>query len=131
MLEEIKKIAVTDDHFEIFKDEVNHWLDFFGMKDWEVCFTLKESENHRAQVWFNVSGRIATFVLIKEWHEEILGNITNEDIRIVAFHEVCELLLGPIRDIAMSRASFEVDCTTEIHRVIRILENTLYKKIKE
>lgn len=127
MSDEELEIETTNDQFEMFQEEVHYWLDYLGMKDWEIFFKHKHSDEYRAQVWFDDSGKIATFILAKKWDREVDEEIFDKEIKKVAFHEVCELLLGPLHILAKERTFSEHQLVTEIHKVVRILENTFYE----
>ena len=121
------KTLTTKKQFEIFKQEVLVWLDFFGMKGWQVHFLHKKTDA-RARIIFNCVGRIATFVLSADWSELEGIQFTDHDIRKCAFHEVCELFLGRLNDMATQRFNLdELDVEEEIHQIIRTLENVIFE----
>ena len=123
------KNCTTKKHFEIFKKEALRWLDFFGLKGWQVHFLHKKKNSVRASVIFNCVGRVATFVLNTHWSEQDGIRFTDHDVRRCAFHEVCELLLGRLNDMASQRFNLdELDVEEEIHQIIRTLENVIFEK---
>jgi len=64
--------------------------------------------------------------LSKDWTDALPLN--NKEIRRCAFHEVCELLLGNLRDIAGSRFILEREIDEQVHIIIRTLENVIFEK---
>ena len=123
-------MKITKRQFKIFKKEARKWLKYFGMKDWSVYFEQKELEESRAQCIFNCVGGIATLSLAKSWNEISDKFVTDKIIQRTAFHEVCELLLARLNDMVSQRFNLnEGDVEEEIHRIIRILENSVWEGI--
>ena len=121
-------MKITQEQFELFKSEIKKWIETFGMKDWQIHF-LFEKIDARAEVRFNCVSSIAVFVLSTEWDEMDDSWINVDAIKKTGFHEVCELLLGRLADIANRRHdTTEAGIEEEKHRIIRILENVLWKQ---
>lgn len=130
-----KKInKTTENHFIFFKDKTKKWLTFFGLVDYQVSYfhvdidcegngvtlAMTRRECERSQHVFAIG-------LAKNWGSI---EITEEQLERTAFHEVCEILLNEIRYMAEAEYSYhKVD--SEIHRIVRILENTAHKRISE
>lgn len=118
--------------FNYYKDCVKYFLNYFGLLQWEVHFYYEAlNPDARSSVeWGELRGRIACFYINPEWIEE--KDLSNGEIKRVAFHEVIELLLCELRHLANhpeeSRTYDLVD--KEVHSVIRVLENTLFKEIE-
>lgn len=116
----------THQQFEIFKESVNQWLNFFGILSWEVYFghSDKHLEN-RATTEAELGSRLVKFTLTKsKWPYAP----TDDEIRRLAFHEVCELLLIPLTNYADERKPVG-DLNDITHQVIRTLENCIYDKL--
>lgn len=112
-------------HFEIFKKECEKWIEIFGLKGWRIEFYHEsDMKDARASTSYDVINRTATLYLNIEWKGE---NITNCLVKVSAFHEVCEVLLCNIRALANYRFSTKDEISEELHRVIRILENCVFK----
>ena len=120
----------TARYFPLFQKEAQYWIDYFGLKTWEVMFTnLKDIEN-RATIGWKVIGRIAKINLALDW-EEGTEVVTALNVKKCAFHEVCELLLARLGMMADGRISNNKDLVTEeTHAIIRTLENTIFKARK-
>ena len=122
-------VELTETQFEVFKEEAGKWLEFFGLKDWEIRFSFEHNDDFdRARCYTNWLGRICTLELAR-WQSE---ERSDEEIRKVAFHEVCELLLAEMENISMDE---EVPYSerkglleTSRHGVIRRLENSVFKQ---
>ena len=126
----LMKNYTTKKQFKIFQDQVIKWLEYFGLKGWQVHFIHKKTDA-RAKLIFNCVGRIATFILSADWSkiDDDGIQITDHDIRKCAFHEVCELLLGRLNDMAKQRFNLdELDVDEELHHIIRTLENVIFEK---
>ncbi|HDY86925.1 MAG TPA: hypothetical protein ENH82_02280 [bacterium] len=122
----------TPKQYEIFQVEVKKWIEIFGLKDWQIHFQHKSTISSRAQVRFDSIGCIATFTLATSWNELDKTFLNDTAIKKAGFHEVCELLLGRLRKMTGQRYGLlEGDIDEEIHRIIRILENTIWEKNNE
>lgn len=121
-------MKITKKQFELFKKEALKWLEYFGLKSWSVYFEQKKIEGCRALCTFNCVGGIATISLGTSWNEQNKIFVTDEIIKRTAFHEVCELFLARLNDMVSQRYNLnEGDVEEEIHRIIRVLENTVWK----
>ena len=109
-----------------FNDRMKYWQRQFNLMDYELApVTHAEIEDEPAQtivsdvIWHHCN-RWARVRINKEWKD------TKREINRVAFHEMLELRLGKLRDMAGAKYSFdEVD--EQIHIVIRVLENLILK----
>lgn len=128
--------TTTPEHFTIFKEEAQYWIDKFGLKGYKVFFLhadrdLDEDGKSRGFANYNASmvGRNAVLCLTKTWNDQGLQDgITEEQIRSSAFHEVWELLLHRLFHMAENRAYTEYDFEEEKHNVIRIMENVVWRE---
>lgn len=128
-MDESYEVKITPEQFKVFKAECEKWLDYFGLKNWQVRYMQSKIDN-RAEVHFNCVGGVATIILGHAWNEKSKNFVDNESIKKCAFHEVCELLFGRLNDMAGQRWGLAVeDVEEEIHRIIRILENTTFKDL--
>lgn len=118
---------LTESDFAIFKAEVEKWIALFGLKDWAVTFDFSPLENSRAECCVNWHAKAALITL----GQFPRGEVTQDDVRRSAFHEVCELLLTDMEFTALDEAIpyDERKVLTEVarHGVIRRLENSVFK----
>lgn len=120
-------MKITQKQFNLFRLEVLKWIDFFGLKEWQTCF-LFEKINNRAEIRYNCVSGIAVFVLNTGWNEMNKAWVNDANIKKAGFHEVCELLLGRLSDMADRRHDVtEAGVEEEKHRIIRTLENVLWE----
>lgn len=118
----------TPEHFSLFKKECRHWIDRFGLRDWNVTFRQMDIENSDpdsvtgAECVADLKGRVAALVLQADWRDV---EVTNRLVREMAFHEVCHLLLWCLMQLALRRSVSEEDIQAEVHAVIRRLENVI------
>ncbi len=118
-----KANKTTAKHFDLFQKEAWKWIRRFGLLNWDWHFEHVELPGLYAQAEWSITGRNCTLSLGKDW-ENI--PITNEQVRKSAFHEVCEVLLGPMTTLARTRFIGEDDFGEAAHQVIRILENAVW-----
>lgn len=115
----------TARHFEVFQKEAWKWIRRFGLLNWDWCFEHAALPGLYAQAQWNITARNCTLTLAKDWEDM---PVTNEQVRRSAFHEVCEVLLGPMTTLAGARFIGEYDLQEASHQVIRILENAVWAK---
>lgn len=121
-------MELTDKDFQCFKDECQYWINRFGLLDWRVDYTFELlKDDCYARYAGNWEGKTATLTLNKLAFQEV----STDQIRKSAFHEVCELLLLELRNIALDEEiPFEERkwlTTCAAHGVIRRLENSVFK----
>jgi hypothetical protein len=105
-----------------FQNEVDHWVEVFGLKDWEIDVVRKDvGTDCVANCDANVAGRQATIALGKAWADKI----DERNLWLSAFHEVCELLLFTLRSHIANDDQPHID--GDFHAVIRRLENAFFR----
>ena len=123
--EDIGEHIISETEYERwFVAEVKYWVNKFGLTEWELRFELQEDNENEAFLIHDVETGDATFVLSNQWE---LKNFSEKAIRLAAFHEVQELILVPLREMAEDRNFNDKDYTKETHRIIRRFENSIFK----
>lgn len=126
-LEEEQEFETTENDFKIFKEEAKWWIDYFGMKDWYFEFEWKTlPQKCRSMFRYDVEGKVASVLLNKDWRKD---RVTEYRVRLAAYHEIVELMLGELRVMIEDREFNREKMTAAIHSVVRRLENTLFKII--
>lgn len=120
-----EKIKTTNSDFETYRKEIQRLIDIFGLKGWHLFFRHESLNDSFAEIRYNMSARNAVFVLNTEFDTI---DYSEDQIKRSAFHEVCELLLARISNLAKFRYTTEEEIDEEIHNIIRILENTVFAK---
>lgn len=119
--------------FEIFKDECRRWIKFFGLTEWEIDYALvKSDEKIDAWVSFDeINGMVAVICLNDTWKERDENFYSIENVKKAAFHEICEVLVAKIMRLVDARYNVcEDDTILAKHELIRRLENSMYKELK-
>jgi hypothetical protein len=114
---------LTEKQVKYFIAEVQKWCRFFSIADYEVKIDDGGDCDNYADCTANVSNRYAIISVTKEWPNEP----TNKQISRTAFHEVCELLLMELGTLAETRFVSETSLEIARHRIIRTLENVVWK----
>jgi len=117
----------TKAQFKLFRAEAEKWIDFFGLADWDVTFLHNEIDDGRAETSADELNSLANITLAKEFQVQPGGEISESEIKQCAFHEACELLLFRLRILSTRRSTRVEEVMREMHRVINILENTIFK----
>ena len=117
----------TKKDFELFKKEVNKWIEIIGLKEFECVFADDSADyGTRAQVMVDLIGGISTYFFAGDWDGNA-NKISNREVKIVGFHEVMEVMLWELAAMAKMYVNEEV-VEKEVHKIIRRLENSLFQK---
>jgi len=117
---------INKKQFKMFEKECSKWIKYFGLLDWEVNIREeKRKVNYLAQTSVSFHNRIATIKVVKDWRQ---FETTNKEIKKTAFHEICEVMFYNVRYLAEARFLTESEIDPEIHKLIRILENTVFEE---
>jgi len=121
-------MKTTAKHFKIFKTECEKWLNRVGLKNWCVRYYHQDDgdDGTLASTSYHYGSRVANIYLNRTWNDSI--EVSNYELKQSAFHEVCEILLYPLRYLSESRFLAHGDIDTEVHNVIRVLESVLWGK---
>ena len=125
--EEEESGRLTAEDYRIFCEFSKIWKEFFGLNNWDIHVHFDDTENENnylASTTFVADNRRADIYLMREWE----GEVTDEDLNDVAFHEICEVLFARVRYLAEKRHIREGEVDSEIHGIIRILEATILRK---
>ena len=116
---------LEDKWFEIFNTEVDYWVNYFGLLEWEVHTEFEDDQSLLGWCSTQQESRICVIGLNKTWNEEP----TEYRVKQIAFHETCELLLSELRMATYERFHMDENHIDRVtHSVIRRLENTIFKK---
>ncbi len=115
----------TKRHFELFKKECTKWIVIFGLVGWEIAYKHIKLTGVLACCEADIEGRWATISLADDWGDH--DSLNDEEVKVTAFHEVCELLLWRLRHLGTDRYIRMGEMMEEIHAVIRTLENVIYR----
>jgi hypothetical protein len=128
----MNKNSKIDKRIDFFKERITFYQQYFGLLSYNIAILPQTKENTCATTYFGDSESDKANRRITIAYT--LSFITNpkttlEEIDKTAFHEICEVFLGKLRDMASIGIS-ELHVDNEIHLIIRTLENTLFSKIK-
>lgn len=121
------EMKVTKKDFTQFKKECQKWLDYFGLKNWEVRYIFggDSSKEGLAGTSIDIEDMLAIIYLCEEISDIDYKQKTMNDL---AFHEVCEVFLGRLRELALSRIITRNEVIEANHEIIRTLENVILKR---
>lgn len=113
--------------FEYFKKRCEHWIEFWGVKDWEVCFFFEYfEEGGRAKCKHNPHAGVASIFLNTYAYDKQ----TKKDLDRSAFHEVMHIVLSDFFHLACERGTTEQMLDKVEERFIVRCENCVYKRLK-
>jgi len=113
----------TAKDFKVFVDECRYWIEVYGLKGWHWNFYHNEQlscEGGRASYAYNQAGRVVAVFLTPNWDDD---EISEYNIRVAAYHEICEIMLAKISNIAQNRSYDETALEDAQHEIIRSFEN--------
>lgn len=115
------------DPLKYFTDRVNHWIDFFGLHNWDVNVHAEgeDDDSTLAETYSNIENKRADIYLIMDWGDT---EMTQSGLDKTAFHEVLEVMLAEIRYIAGKRDIRFGEIDSAIHSIIRILTAKIFEK---
>ena len=117
------------DPFKYFTERVKHWTNHFGLLNWDVNVHEDEDEfdGVLASTFCNISNKRADIYLVMDWNG---SEMTKHDLDKTAFHEVLEVMLAEIRQLAGRRDIRFEEIDGAIHSIIRILTATIFEEKK-
>jgi len=118
------KYKITPRHFSKFKKFCLKWQRYFNLLSWEITIHDPEKDDdNRAETYINPQGRIADIYISTQWDH---CKPTDEALELVAFHEMCEVLLFPLGLLGTYYCNKNM-VEKETHIIIKVLENTILK----
>lgn len=109
----------TQEHYDIYQDEVNKQMKMFGMGDMDYSFQCIKDKAYKAACAYTMDHRCC-FTLATEWMG--VGDITEAEIRSVARHEVAHALISRIHLMGVNRSYDEESMTNEVEAYAHRME---------
>ena len=120
-------------NIKLFEKSVNYYFfDVFKLYDYELTILDQINQNVRASCEWHFREHEQCQISIfysQQWIED--ENLKEDEIKLVALHEVCEALLSELQDICEKRYIKPMDITGATHRVIRRMENLIFPLINK
>lgn len=118
---------ITKESFELFNLECMKWIEKFGIKDYNVVTKhTRLNDDTKAYCTFHVVNRWAVLELNTGWDSS--WDTSTMAIKKTGFHEVMELFLARLRNLAEYRYTTENEIDEAIHAIIRTLENVVFEQ---
>ncbi len=119
-------MKTTKKDFEYFKECVNKWMDYFGIKRYHISFKHCDIGDSYAAYQVNEVAKYVVFKLSDNIEEE---HIYEGWIDRTAFHEVVHIFINRLSALADSRYSTPTEMEEAEHDIIITLENTLLQDL--
>lgn len=116
----MKGYKTTSKDFDIFKKEGLKWQNYFGLKEWSISYVHIKLEGVFGECSAIIPGKVCCIRLNTQPGEPF-------NVRKTAFHEICELLLWELSDMAHAAYSKNM-AEASTHDIIRRLENTVFEE---
>lgn len=116
-------VETSAEHFEAFQRAAKAWQERLELHEWRIYFNHGCPEDFYSQVHYRTGSRIATIGFARKW--DALRPLTEEEIVLLARHEVCHLLTADLQAVAKERYASEqqIDDAEEI--LVRRIEHTI------
>lgn len=118
----------SEKEFEYYCIRCRAWIDFFGLKEWEVHFKFEEF-NAEASIYYNCQTRFCLFRL-RPTMPEFIVNDRQKEIDQCAFHEVCHLLIADFTHLCNERIVTENEIARQEETFVRRMENACFEKLR-
>ena len=119
-------MKLTKAHLKEYKLEVNRWVEKLGLTEYRVSCHMADLGNQvMGMCDADSENGIADLYLCKEIP---VDKLPVDLIKRTAQHEVIELLLYALFELASSRSFTWSECHKERHRIVRRLENLFIKE---
>jgi hypothetical protein len=117
----------SKEHFKIFVDECQRWIDFYGLNDWHFYF--RHSDKHKENLAYTAvehKSKSAVIFMTITWAKD---DLFDGLIELSAHHEVCEVMNSKLRDLATSRyVTSDEEIDEANHEIITRLQNSVFKR---
>lgn len=113
----------TEEEFRKFRRHCEHYVNLFGLTDWDVGYVMKEIDSYANACIETQPGLRKALISLQLYDLETEFN----DLEIIALHEVLELLLSDFGDMAQGKLGSEI-IENETHRIINRLINAWTKE---
>ncbi len=123
----MKTTKTTNKHFEIFKKECEKWVDFFGLKEWDLKMVHEDCGDSNGKCLTGYSSKSAIITLTTEY--ECDGELIHS-IKKTAFHEVVHLLLADLVALGRARYLESDEFENKEHEIVSKLINSVFKHVK-
>lgn len=92
-------MRTTKAHYKFFDAQVQSWVNYFGLSSsWKVFTQHSDLQsNALAETACDYPSKTATIFLSKDWED---NEITKKELDETAFHEVCEIILDLLDNMA-------------------------------
>jgi hypothetical protein len=118
-----------------FKSEFKRYVKLFNLLDYAYFYQEIDGDSYCACIdasEYNDTAEDGQRNIVLRWSKQWINDEKDKyGLSAVAFHEALEVALNPLRQLASHRdilvTNREVDL--EVHRIIRIFENTIFKKV--
>lgn len=114
---------LTKAQFDFYQKNANEFIEKLGLKEYKVYYCFEGVKDGYGQCAVDHDGGMAIIWLANKWDGFVKP--TKENLREVACHEVLELLLSRLYDMALTDGVDEKYAAEERHRLIRRLEKLL------
>lgn len=113
---------ITKKQAEIFYKSCRYWIKHFGLSDWYIDWDMyKDDSDHRAFAVINLEAKYASIFIVQDWGDTV--DVTEKDLQLTAFHEVCEIMLGELSYLAEDRSVTPNQIVQATHSIIQRLTN--------
>ena len=117
-------MKTTKKDFEIFKEECDKWIKFFGLTDWRIAYEWIDIETSNANNTYDSQYKWSVITFSKNYD----SFYSETNVKKTAFHEVCHLLVSGFEFLYSQEFRNESMLNRESESFCRIMENSVFKQ---
>jgi len=121
---------ISNDEFALFEGSVKWFQKYYGLTNYEIYCNLQSCKGNRGACEVDLHSRIAGIALNKRYPIADNDNLV-EDIKKCAFHEIYEVMLWRLEELATEKTTTPKQLEDARHEIIRIHENTVFHELKD
>jgi hypothetical protein len=110
-------MKTTKKHFKIFEKWCWHYIEKFGLNEYEIFIEHDKCDDGRAFCGINPISKAFTLGLALEWED----SINNQELRMTAKHEVIHGLVGKLDSYGCARYITKDDMTEAVEELVQRL----------
>jgi len=120
----VMAFKLTKAHFKKYVKYVKKWIKYWGISEYAIHVIFEEIEDGYGMCAVDDAGGIGIIGLNPIW--DVYRKPTDENLDLVAFHEVCELLLARMWHLALEGEANDKEVMIERHKIIRRMEHSVF-----
>lgn len=116
-------IKTKKEHFEYFKERCQYWIKQLKLDNWDIDILHRQIADCYGQSSVNAKDYVGSIKLNKNWGHT--KELNNDNLDLIAKHEVCHFLVGRFSWLASERFLNEEELEASEEELINKLTSLL------